>query len=308
MVMAMKVSILSGTTIYSTDFSNFPIGDDQLVGYESWDSDANGIALHGIDNNLIPGGGKSGFLGLNPPDEDYISVWRPLDYAPLDQNKAVVRFSAVVAIIDSTNSNWDNFFISFHNQNGDALASINFDNTNSYIFLDDTEHVTNTEFLFVQDTFYQIELVIDFIKNEWSGFLDDEIVFDKIRFHGGDKALDLGNLSVDWLITNLEEPGDNWMSFDDINIIAEFGPYSVLKVPFINVSVNSALKQIQLIWDSEPNHRYEVERSTDLLQWDSGAPDSVFITGDEPEQLIYSDSIGSQSSGEFYRLKVNLNE
>ncbi len=304
-VMSMMVSTLHAVTIYSTDFSTFPVGDDQLVDHESWESDANGLALHGIDNDLIPGGGNSAFLGLNPPDEDYISVWRPLDYSPLDQKKTIIRFSAVIAIIDSTNSKWDNFFISFNNQNGDALASINFDNTNSYIFLDDTEDVINTEFQFVQDTFYQMELVIDFTKNEWSGSLDDEIVFDKVQFHGGDKKLDLGNLSVDWFITNLEQPGDNWISFDDISVIAESGPYTA---PSINVSINNALNKIYLSWESEPKRRYEIERSSDLIQWNSGAPNSVFISGNESGKMSYTDSIGDQSSSRFYRLKVNFNE
>jgi len=211
----------------------------------------------------------------------------------------------VIAIIDSTNSKWDNFFISFNNQNGDALASINFDNTNSYIFLDNTEDVMNTEFQFVQDTFYQMELVIDFTKNEWSGSLDNEIVFDKVQFHGGDKKLDLGNLSVDWFITNLEQPGDNWISFDDISVIAESGSYTA---PSINVSINNALDKIYLSWESEPKRRYEIERSSDLMQWNSGVPNSVFISGNESGKMSYTDSIGDQSSSRFYRLKVNFNE
>jgi hypothetical protein len=63
-----------------------------------------------------------------------------------------------------------------------------------------------------------------------------------------------------------------------------------------------------LCWESEPKRRYEIERSSDLMQWNSGVPNSVFISGNESGKMSYTDSIGDQSSSRFYRLKVNFNE
>src|SRR2546427_10522564 len=52
-------AVARAALLYSTDFSSFPVGDDQLVGHDGWNGNSIGEHVHGIDTNLVPSLGNS---------------------------------------------------------------------------------------------------------------------------------------------------------------------------------------------------------------------------------------------------------
>lgn len=124
-------SIISAfaSELYSTDFSDFPVGEDQLVGYDGWEGTNIGQGVHGIDAEAIAGIGQSAYLGAAPPSlgTEAVSVFRPL--ASPVTSEAVVEFQTVFGIAASTQGGEDifTFTFTFYNADDDYLAAIQFD-------------------------------------------------------------------------------------------------------------------------------------------------------------------------------------
>ena len=121
----------SAALLYTTTFEDFEPGPDQISQVDGWRASGQGQSVHGIDQDAVPGLGKSGFLGRNKPSTDlsFISVWRPVTFDPLAANAPVVEFFAVVGIADSTNGQRDNFYITVYDSGNKLLGAVNFDNT-----------------------------------------------------------------------------------------------------------------------------------------------------------------------------------
>ncbi|MEZ5329565.1 MAG: hypothetical protein R3F19_31350 [Verrucomicrobiales bacterium] len=88
--------------LYSTDFSDFPVGEDQLVGHDGWEGTNIGQGVHGIDAEAIAGIGQSAYLGAIPLSPGTGSGQRlPPSRNPVT-SEAVVEFQTVFGIAAST--------------------------------------------------------------------------------------------------------------------------------------------------------------------------------------------------------------
>lgn len=291
----------TGELLYATDFSEFDSGEDTLAGIEGWAGDLPGFGLHGIVDSVIPGAGRSAYLGLNHSSQDFVAVWRPLNLDPVGRGTPRIEFSVTIGIVDSTNRAYDNFFVTFLNQADELLASINFDNAKLLVFLDDATTVSNTEFEFVPDTYYNLVVSIDFAANTWSASMDGDSLFESRRFHGGDRALNLGAVAAEWLITDLADPGNNWMVFDDWSVAAPDGP-AVLS-PRIERIYFESDGALVLEWTGQVGVRYQVHFSDDLLTWRTDLPNSTFEETTPETGIRFRDETAASTEGQrFYRL------
>ena len=192
------------------------------MGADGWTGTHVGEGVHGIDEGRIDGLGKTAFLGFNPPSSNFVGVARSVDYDPLGAGNPTIEFFSLVGIADSTNGEFDRFYISFYNISDDLLGAIVFDNTADDFGLlrSDGNELVHTGELFVNDEVQGLFVSIDFSTNTWSAKLDGLPVFTNETFNATGAALDLGSVAAEWEVMKPNKPGDNWMLFDEWTVTA----------------------------------------------------------------------------------------
>lgn len=219
----------SQVIIYSTDFSDPPFqpGVDTWAGTDGWE--ANESSVQGIFNYS---GTQAGFLGFNAPANTngigYID--RLLNYDPVGAGTPVVNFSMDVAIEDSSNGQYDNFFVDIYNADFDLLGSINFDNTPLEMWRYDGASYFNTGATFENNTLYTLQFSINFGSNIWSANLGSISLFSGVTFNGDGANLNLGGIAFSWVLSDQSAPGDNFMVVDNIQVtgVPEPSTYALL--------------------------------------------------------------------------------
>lgn len=300
------LALAEETVLYETDFSEFEVGDDTLVGNDGWQSSHPDQAVHGTIDDVFEEGNRSGTIGFNIPEGDanVVTLWRPLNVDPI-ANESLIHFSADVAIIDSDNDAFDSFYFSVFNQEDELLASVVFDNTEDAFGLwrYDSEEFHDLSTSFEHSTIYQLGLTIDFANNQWSADLDDISLFDSAPFTG-DATRNLGDVAVEWEITDLEDPGTNWMYFDNWKVTEEtVSPDpepddETLFAPRIRKMANGNLR---LSWDADPGESFIIEHSEDLRTWNS--PGNAEITATEEGVARFVDATAAGVEARYYRVR-----
>lgn len=295
-------TLVRGAFLWREDFSTFSEGSDRLALIDGWDSDTVGYGSHGIVEDVLPERGRSGYIGLNPPPDNVVGLWRPVDIPINRLIDGVLEVAAVVAVVDSSNDRWDNFFVTFGNTDGDPLAAINFDNTNFLIFVDDGKTVTNTEFTFVPDSFYTLMARIDLWENRWTVTLDETTIVEDSPFHSGGNGLDLGRIGFEWWVSNLDQPGDNFLIFDDVSITA---PSGLISTTPIRLTIERTQDGgIRILWEGTGASSYVVERAADLKEWTALGEAELIVPEDGTGFYVYSDQPESDATGYFYRVRA----
>lgn len=199
-----------------------------LVGQAGWLGQ--GTGGNGIVSEFFPGDGQQAFVGFSPPNpgEDDQFVWRAVNHTPVLATQPIVTCTVDMAVIDSTNSNYDDFEWVAFNSNVERLFTLNFDNTNLSIFyqLDDGIYV-DTGMEFENSTNYELVITMDFAENRWGATLDGTpLVEDKAITTQG-FLLDLADMDAAWKIRD-GTPGNNYLLFDNFSLVA--GPSPAPKI------------------------------------------------------------------------------
>ena len=267
-------------TLYETDFESFTPGTDNLVGTDGWLATNMGEGVHGIDDEIVPGLGNTAFLGFSPPmiQEEApptVTVFRPLNYDPIDQDRPIIQFEALIAIADSRDDpetpfdeslRKDRFFISVYNMEGRLLAAIVYDNRiNTFgLWRNDGTASSDADLEFIIDEPQFLFFRIDFESNTWSAFLDGIPVFTDAVFNGSGQKRDLGTIAAEWTLSNRSAPGDNWMLLDDW--IVEAIPRATEPFQISKIEVTSE-DLVELTYPADEGFTYRIEFSTDLENW-----------------------------------------
>ena len=125
-----SVATVAGT-LYQTDFEEFTAGLDQWVEAHGWTGNDIGFGVHGIDQDVITGGGlgRTAFIGFSQPQSTLVSVSRPFNYAPGPGDLPIIEVETIIGIQDSiVKPNRDSFLVSILNSDGDFLAGVQFAN------------------------------------------------------------------------------------------------------------------------------------------------------------------------------------
>ncbi|MEZ5301035.1 MAG: hypothetical protein R3F11_10345 [Verrucomicrobiales bacterium] len=307
------ISVAEGGEIYRTDFETFPVGDNQLVGTEGWLGTDDGSNVHGIDDNIVPGIGKSAFLGGGgTPSSTFVSVYQPLDVDPLALDRPIIEFYAVIAFADSSNNLRDNFYFSIYNTSGELLGAVNFDNTltsnpqdpqnpiGQKILWYDGVAFHDTGLTFLHDELLEFRFQIDLRANTWTAVLGEAVLFADEIFHAGDLEVDLGRVSADWQISFVNSitqrplPGNNWMLFDDWIV--------TLRPAFEIAHFSAPGRAPQIRWIGEDGYRYYVEHNDgDGAGWLRDLPDSLFEPPAEAE-ISFQDKSAILPERRLYRV------
>jgi len=290
--------------LYYTDFESFTAGDDHWAGTDGWLANSKGVGVHGIDNEIVAGLGKTAFLGFKQPLSTIVTLMRPVNYNPVAAGRPIIEFETLMGIEDSTNGHRDSFFFSFYNTNGNFLASIRFSNealTYGVWRLDGTnQYDTGTQF--TRNDLHLLYASIDFSTNRWSADLDGIPLFTNAVFNNTGQPLSLYGVSAEWQLasTSVTNHGDNWLLVADWAIRAFPKGESPLLIH--SNGVNTA-GYPWLSWNGEAAFDYRVEYMTNLqATWQTNLTASTFTSTPSAGPITYTDPSALPASNRWYRL------
>lgn len=304
LALVMPWALARAGELYATDFAEFPLGDDKLVGTGGWLGTNKGEGVHGVDDSAIPRLGKAAFLGFNPPSTNYVTVYRPLEAQKVPPVGAIVEFTTTLAVADSSNGGFDRFLITVYNTEDDFLAAVLLDNTlvDFGIWASDGDFDTDTSVAYETDVLFDLRVVIDLARNKWSAYMDGGVVFKDWTFTASTVRRDLGGIAAEWEIVNTRRPGDNWLLFDNWKIAsAEALPPAAIPAQW--ASYERFGKDFVLRWNLPANQAYQVEYSLDLKSWLSDLPGSKIPASGAPREITFTD-VAPSTPRRFYRLNA----
>jgi hypothetical protein len=270
-VLTFALSARAENVIYSTDFE-FASGYDPertLIGQDGWVGYGSGG--NGLVSDFFEGLGQHAFIGYTPPEQntnDFLSVYRPVNLAPIPTTSPIVRFSVIMQIADSSAGKgpWDDFRWSVYNTNGVRLFSLDFDNSSlmvSYL-LDDNASFVSTNTKFDNQGGYSLEIAMNFARNLWTATLNDQVVVHAKPITTAGSALNLGDVDAVWSIRDPKNPGDNFMVFDDYTITADSASSIPPRLETVGMVRGGAYTAR---FYGEPGLTYRLEVSEDFRQW-----------------------------------------
>jgi hypothetical protein len=291
--------------LYHTDFEAFTAGDDHWVGTEGWLGNSRGVGVHGIDQDVIEGGGlgKTAFIGFRQPAATLVSVAKPILYSFQPGGLPLVRVETLVGIQDSfAKTNRDSFFVSVLNSGGDFLAGIRFDNRPATYGIwrsDGLNPDHDTGIIFYRGELHVVGFTVDLPNNRWSADLDGVPLFDNAPFTATTLPVNFGHLAYEWQLgaSGVAGYGDNWMLIADLTVRS--APVGI--EPFRVSSCCRAADVTTLTWPAQNGFDYQVEYSDTLATWHSDLPNSAFpgVAADQP--LSFQDSAAGLAK-RFYRV------
>ncbi|MBI5384588.1 MAG: IPT/TIG domain-containing protein [Verrucomicrobia bacterium] len=209
-------------TIFSTGFEAAEgYARGTLTGQKGWVDFGSGG--NGVATNLLSGSVQQAYIGYAPPNfGDQLFVWQPLNYTPNTNSLPVVEFSVLMEIDDSSNFAYDDFHWSVFNLANHQLFSLTFNNSTLDIayLLDDGADYVRTGFTFENGVMYHLIVTMDFGRNRWSATLGDAVLVRELPITTTGAARDLGDIDAVWVPRNDFAPGDNFMIFDDYQVVA----------------------------------------------------------------------------------------
>lgn len=283
-------------TLYETRFeyaegfrTNLALG-----GQNGWTMAGSGG--NGIVTNYILGLGQQGYVGYYPPNvgDRLLSVWKPVNFAP--SNAALVRFSVEMSVIDSTTTDRDEFYWTVYNTAGQRLFGVRFDNYDLSIH-HELDNGTNypTGWFFENSTSYTLGITMSFASNRWNAFLNGTHIVTNQPITTQGAARTLGDVDAEWYLGVPNQPGNNYLLFDNYKITADPLP-AVIPTVQAPVAAGGGSQLVRV--NGKDNAQYAIEASTNLVSW--SALKTNVVTGGYFDHL---DTGAAELRQRFYRAR-----
>ena len=258
--------------LFSTGFELYEgyDGIKTLAGQNGWVYEGSGG--NGFVTNYFEGYGQQVFVGYAPPTDtnDTLSIWRPMIITANSNQLPEVEFSVLMSILDSQNQRYDDFRWSVYNTNGFRLFTLDFDNDNFAISyaLDDGKGFVSTGSRFTNQVMYSLHVQMDFARNRWSARMDNTLLATNQLITTVGSALNLGDVDAVWAIRSPENPGDNYMLFDNYRIVAKNASPDPQPFPCkISGMAKVAGGPLVFQFTGQPLSSYAIESTTDWTTW-----------------------------------------
>jgi hypothetical protein len=287
------------TNLFSTQFEVREGYDPkfELIGQNGWVTDSSSYGGNGLLTNYL--GTQAAYIGLFPIDPlaDSLSLWQPINFAPIAAGMPLITFSVKVSIVDSSTTNRDDFYWSVYNSAGHRLFTLDFFNEDLgiYYVLDDSNNFRYTGLDFSNDVPYQLKMTMNFAHNSWNATLNDsQLLLADQPITTTNAILDLGDVDAVWSMNNSSKPGDNFMIFDDYQITAQS-----VSTPVAQLSVlGYANGQFSLRVSGTSGARFAIEMSTNWPRW-TALKTNVLTDG----SFDFIDTQSPVSAKRFYRAR-----
>ena len=274
-------------TVYHTGFEakqDFDI-EFTLIGQGGWEGE--GTGGNGLLENNFEGMGQQAYLGFWPAeevDEIYTSLWQPIKGIGPEETQITV--TVLLMFVDSTNGHRDDFRWTLYNDNVQRLVTLDFDNATqniNYALEDDL--FLPTGYSFEYEALYDLKFVMDFAANTWTVSVGEEDIVSKKKLTTKGSRLAFGDLGPTWAYRDPENPGNNYLVFDDYRVTAERGSSLPSSPPTLEwagwVEEGGVLLQL----DGSDATSYVVEYSGDLVNWHTLESANPGDTGAEIEDI-----------------------
>jgi hypothetical protein len=265
----------AATPIYRTQFEategydvNAPLGGQP--GQRGWLTDdvASAYECTGLLDGYFGDANQSAYIGYFLETEaQSVSLWYPLNVTYIPSNVALIKFTVLMEIADSENGEYDNFRWSVYNATNGRLFTVDFD----LYYLDITYLLDGgTAWLATGQSFqpwtpYRFTLTMDFRRNRWAALLDQTVLVTNQPISTSGKQLSLGDVDTVWYVYNRYLPGDNFMVFDDYEVVAELEPDP--RPPLLSVVGPCPTNTFCWRLTGEPNRTYVIDAATNLPNW-----------------------------------------
>ncbi|MDH7504095.1 MAG: hypothetical protein QHJ82_15465 [Verrucomicrobiota bacterium] len=265
--------------VYATGFEVAEGYSHADEGLPLWEEDgwlAEGSGGCGLVEDFFPGYGQQAYLGYSPPayKDEFLTVWRPFDVVPPLPGRPVVMFEVLMQVVDSTNHEYDDFRWSAYNTDGQRLFTLDFDNSRAEIFyaLDDNAGFTFSGFGFSNDALYQLQIMMNFERNNWMALLNGQVVVDSQPITTTGARLDLSDMDAVWAIRRKGAAGDNYLLFDEYRVTSLSLPTIP---PVLEIVGIDSQGQFELLLHGERGLKYAIDVTEDFGTWDSLATNTV---------------------------------
>lgn len=251
---AAPLTIVYRTGFEATEGYNTTL---DLAGQQGWIGEGSGG--NGLGTGLMPGPGQQAYVGFTAPQRGDSALFL---YYPLNRNLTRAQFSVTMAVADSTNSQWDDFYWSLYNSTGDHLLSLDFDNYELKIFyyLDNATNRIASGLSFTNGVANSLLLNLEFASNRWNATFNGRLLATNQPITTGGLALDLGDIDAVWSLYDTNAPGDNYMAFDNYQLSGMIPPPQVSAAGFLS---RSPIIRVT----GQANNSFAVEASTNLQSW-----------------------------------------
>lgn len=266
-----------------------PIFD--LGGINGWvGSNAGGSGIP--EDTFFEGEGQQAFIGFSPFDQlseqnFSLFLWNPINFIPAENENPILEFNVTFQILDSGTGGRDDFRWSFFNTENTRLFTLDFDNLTlrlNYVLGSNSDFI-ETRTSFTNTNIYQLKVRMDFKANAWSCWIDEILVIENELLFEEGVAQSLGDVSAIWAVKDSSDPGDNFMVFDNyeilkINTLAE---EPVLQVNIVRRESGALLLKANASIESQ----WIIQGSDDLEKWNFLT--DVTLTPDGSEWLLNQD-------------------
>jgi len=292
----------TNTVLYTTGFelSDGYVSGYTVAGQNGWLADLDGG--NGLITGVFDGLGQQAFLGYGAITNDQLNLWHPLEVVPTTNLYPYLRFSVVMAIFDSTRPERDDFRWSVYNMSNQRLFSVDFDGENgaiSYLPQAATDFIP-TGFTYTKGVEYELAIEMDFKRNLWSAIFNQDTIVSRQPISPTGLNLNFSDMDAVWMIRNPGVPGDNYMVFDNFQILAlSQPPASIVIQPRMQTLSLSPQGQFSFRLIGETNQNYAIESSTNLTNW---TPVKTAATGSDGALDVVDQGTPNQDRL-FYRAK-----
>jgi hypothetical protein len=280
----------SGRVLFETGFERFEgydpsrdLVDASGRGQNGWMSVGHGG--NGLLTNLVTDlDGQYAYIGYQGPTnaDTSVNLFRPIQLVPDTHSMPVVVFQVAFSVRDESPSPAaaDDFRWSAYTPNDQRLFTLDFHGPDQSInyALDDAKGFIGTGYQFEYGVVYRLEITMSFGRNRWSASLNGTPVAYELPLSTRLKTLALGSVDAVWAANPKGTWDDNYMLFDDYRITAY--PANAV-APLMELTGVDAKGQARLnVW-GEPEVRYRIQSSNDLLIW----TDRDLVTATAPDGL-----------------------
>ena len=245
--------------VYQTGFERNQGYDTNLdlVGQNGWTGAGSGG--NGLVTGFFPGRGQQAYIGFAPPNPGYDSLFV---YRPLNKNLSQAQFCVTMAVADSTNTQYDDFYWSVFNQQGDQLFTLDFDNYALQVnyALQTSTNWISSGLTFTNGFIYPLTVNLNFVANRWSATFSGLVLATNQPITTSGSPLNLGDIDAAWVVYDTNAPGDNFMVFDDYQVTG------VVPSPRLQV-LNFVGRASTLRLFGQTNTAFAVDASTNFVNW-----------------------------------------
>lgn len=256
-------------------------------------TNGNGILAGGL-----AGSGQAAYVGRTPLPagyNTYVDVYRPLAIDPIAFGQPKVTFTTRVKLVDSTNGHWDNFSWNFYNSANSNLFKIEFDN--DYYEINHYDSTNGYAFLgyYSAGVEYTLTVTMNFLSNLCNVSLDGVVLTNNMPLALKSTLLDLSAVSAIWSPLDRANPGNNYMLFDNYQIVS--APLTP-QPPQLKVLTPGGNSAASLRLTGEDGVRFAVDGSTNLISWFAVATNTV-----SGGTANYTDPTATNKAARYYRAR-----